>query len=111
MAAEVALQNLPSLVRSKTAPQASSSRTRAGASFACSSAMRQIVQILAAAHRVGEMDAPVIAIVDVAHRRGHAAFGHHGVGFAEQRFRDHADLDAGRRSFDRRAQSRAARAD
>src|SRR5438552_13791138 len=31
----------PSLVRSKSAPQASSSRTRAGASFACSSAIRQ----------------------------------------------------------------------
>ena len=32
----------PSFVRSKTAPQASSSRARAGASLACSSAMRQL---------------------------------------------------------------------
>src|SRR6267378_126151 len=33
----------PSGVRSKTAPQASSSRTRSGASLACSSAMRQLL--------------------------------------------------------------------
>src|SRR5262249_4072737 len=33
----------PSCVRSKTEPQASSSRTRSGASFACSSAMRQLL--------------------------------------------------------------------
>ncbi len=39
------------------------------------------------------------------------AFRHHGVGFAEQRFADHADLDASGRSFNSRAQSRAARAD
>jgi hypothetical protein len=53
-----------------------------------------VVQILAAAHGVGEMDAPVIAVVDIAHGRGHAAFGHHGVRFAEQRFADHAHLHA-----------------
>ena len=54
----------------------------------------RIVQILPAAHRVGEMDAPVVAIVDIAHRRRHAAFGHHGVRFAEQRFADQSDFDA-----------------
>ena len=46
-----------------------------------------VVQILAAAHGVGEMDAPVVAVVHVAHRRRHATLGHHGVRFAEQRFR------------------------
>jgi hypothetical protein len=45
-----------------------------------------IVEILAAAHGVGEVHAPVVAIVHVAHGRGHAAFGHHGVGLAQQRF-------------------------
>ena len=44
-----------------------------------------VVQVLAAAHRVGEVHAPVVAVVDVAHRRGHAAFGHDGVRLAEQR--------------------------
>ena len=37
---------LPSLVRSKTAPQASSSQTRSGASLACSSAIRQLFRNL-----------------------------------------------------------------
>ena len=49
-----------------------------------------VVQVLAAAHGVGEMDAPVVAVVHVAHGRRHAAFGHHRVRLAEQRFRDHA---------------------
>src|SRR6185503_4706584 len=70
-----------------------------------------VVDVLPAAHGVGEVHAPVVAIVDVAHRRGHAALGHHGVRFAEQRFADETDLDAVRRRFDRRAQAGAARAD
>ena len=73
--------------------------------------MRQLLTILAAAHGVGEMDAPVVAVVDVAHRGRHAAFGHDGVGLAQQRFAHQADLHAGRRGFDRGAQSGAARAD
>jgi hypothetical protein len=38
-----------------------------------------------------KVHAPVVAVVDVAHGRRHAAFGHHGVGFAEQRLADQAD--------------------
>ena len=37
---------LPSLVRSNSAPQASSSQTRSGASLACSSAIRQLFRNL-----------------------------------------------------------------
>ena len=70
-----------------------------------------VVDVLAAAHRVGEMDAPVVAVVHVGQRRRHAAFGHDGVRLAEQRFADQPDLDAGRRGFNGRAQARAARAD
>ena len=70
-----------------------------------------VVEVLAAAHGVGEVDAPVIAVVDVGERRGDAAFGHHGVGFAEQRLADDADLHAGGGGFDGGAQPRAARAD
>ena len=47
-----------------------------------------IVEILAAAHGVGEVDAPAVAVVHVAHGGGDAAFGHDGVGFAQQRFAD-----------------------
>jgi hypothetical protein len=40
-----------------------------------------IVDVLAAAHRIGEMDFPVISAVCGAQRGGNAAFSHHGVGF------------------------------
>ena len=70
-----------------------------------------VVDVLAAAHRVGEVHLPAVAVVDVGQRRGHAAFGHDGVRLAEQRLADQADLDAGRRGFDGRAQAGAAGAD
>ena len=70
-----------------------------------------VVEVLAAAHRVGEVDLPVVAVVDVGQRRGHAAFGHDRVRLAEQRLADEADRDAGRRRFDGRAQPGAAGAD
>ena len=50
-----------------------------------------IVDVLAAAHGVGEMDLPVVAIVHIGERSRDAAFGHHGVRFAEQRFANHPD--------------------
>ena len=70
-----------------------------------------VVDVLAAAHGVGEVDAPVVAVVDVAQRRRHAALGHHRVRLAEQRLADESDRDAGGGGFDRRAQPGAAGAD
>jgi hypothetical protein len=70
-----------------------------------------VVEVLAAAHRVGEVHAPVVAVVDVAHRRRDAALRHHRVRLAEQRLGDDADARAVRRGFDRGAQAGAARAD
>ena len=70
-----------------------------------------VVHVLAAAHRVGEVDLPAVAVVDVGERRRDAAFGHDGVGLAEERLADQPDLHAGRRRFDRRAQPGAAGAD
>ncbi len=70
-----------------------------------------IVQILAAAHGVGEMHAPVVAIVHIADGGRHAAFRHHGMGLAEERFANHSHLDTPGRRFDGRAQPGAARAD
>ena len=55
-----------------------------------------VVEVLAAAHRVGEVDLPVVALVDVGQRRGDAALGHHRVRLAEQRLADQADRDARR---------------
>src|SRR5690242_18258394 len=40
-----------------------------------------IVDVLAATHRIGEMDSPVISAVCGAQRSGNSAFSHHGVGF------------------------------
>ncbi len=80
----------PSGVRSKTAPQASSSRTRSGASRACSSAMRQLLTYSPAAHGVGEVDAPIVPVIHICQRRRDAALGHDGVRFAEQRFANHS---------------------
>ena len=70
-----------------------------------------VVHVLAAAHGVGEVHLPAVAVVDVGERRRHAAFGHDGVRLAEQRLADQADLHAGRRRLDRRAQPGAAGAD
>ena len=52
-----------------------------------------IVDVLAAAHRVGEMDLPAIAIVHVRERGRDPAFRHHRVRLAEQTFANHPDRD------------------
>ena len=70
-----------------------------------------VVEVLAAAHRIGEMDAPAIAIVDVGQCCRDAAFGHDGVRFAEQRFADDSDLRAGGSGFDGGAQACSACSD
>ena len=67
-----------------------------------------VVDVLAAAHGVGEVHPPAVAIVHVGQRRGDAAFRHDRVRLAEQRLADQADLHAGRRRFDRRAETGAA---
>ena len=38
-----------------------------------------VIEILAATHRVGEMDFPVVAIVHIGKRRGDTSFRHHRV--------------------------------
>ncbi len=68
-----------------------------------------VVEVLPAAHRIGEMHPPVVAIVDIGQSRGNAAFGHHGVRFTQQRFADHSHFGAVSRGFDRGTQPRAAR--
>ncbi len=54
-----------------------------------------VVDQLAAAHRVLEMDLPVVIRVDVAQGRGDAAFGHDRVGLAQQRLAYDRHLRAG----------------
>ena len=43
-------------------------------------------QVLTATHRVGKVNAPVIPVVHIPHRRGYATLGHDRVRFAEEGF-------------------------
>src|SRR6266704_643885 len=63
----------------------------------------EVVEELPAAHGVPEVHHPVVVAVDVAHRGCRAAFGHHRVRLAEQRFGDDGRLLAGQPGLDRRA--------
>jgi hypothetical protein len=55
---------------------------------------------LTAAHGVGKVNAPAIAVVHVSHRRGYATLSHDGVRFAEKRFRNDRNLYPRGRSLD-----------
>ena len=70
-----------------------------------------VVDVLAAAHRVGEVHLPAVAVVDVGERRRDAAFGHDRVRLAEKRLAEQPDFDPGRRRFDRGAEPGSACAD
>ena len=70
-----------------------------------------VVHVLAAAHRVGEMDLPVVAIVHVGQCRRDAALRHHGVGLAQQRLAHQPDRHSRGGRFDGRPESRSSRAD
>ena len=45
-----------------------------------------VVQILSAAHGVGEMDLPVVSFIDICQGRGDATLGHDGVRFPSKLF-------------------------
>src|SRR5206468_136490 len=70
-----------------------------------------VVEQLAAAHRVAEVDFPVVLLPHVAQRRRDAALGHDGMRLPEQRLADERGAHAHRAGLDRRAQPRAPRAD
>ena len=87
-------------MRSKSAPQASSSRDAIRGFLGVQFRHPPVVDVLAAAHRVGEMDLPAVAVVDVGERCRDAAFGHDGVRLAEERFAEQPDLHPRRRRLD-----------
>jgi len=66
-----------------------------------------VVQVLAASHGVGEVNAPAIAVIGVGERGGDAAFGHDRVRLAQKRFRDHRYFYACGRGLDGGAQTGA----
>src|SRR5665647_376501 len=61
----------------------------------------RVVEELAAAHGVAEVDLPVVLGVDVSHGRGDAALGHHRVRLAEQGLADDGRAQAVLPGFDR----------
>ena len=66
-----------------------------------------VVEHLPATHGVAEVHLPVVLGPAVAHGRGDAALGHHGVRLAEQRLADDRGLRAGVVGGDGRAQAGA----
>ena len=87
----------PSGVRSNSAPHASSSRTRSGASFACSSAMRQLLTYWPPRIVSAKWTCQLSRSSTLRQRRGDAALGHHRVRLAEQRLADQPDARRPRR--------------
>ena len=70
-----------------------------------------VIDILPAAHGIGEMDFPIVAVVHIGQRGGDAAFGHYGVGLAEEALANQAHRNAGGRGLDGGAQPGATGAD
>ncbi|TDZ74497.1 hypothetical protein DE4586_04701 [Mycobacteroides salmoniphilum] len=64
-----------------------------------------VVEELAAAHGVTEVHLPGVLGVDVAHGCRATAFGHHGVGLAEQRLGHHRHPQTALAGLDHRAQT------
>jgi hypothetical protein len=67
-----------------------------------------VVHVLAASHGVGEMNFPVVRIINGAERGGDTAFGHYGVSFTKKGFTYESDFDAGCRCFYCRSKSGSA---
>jgi hypothetical protein len=70
-----------------------------------------LIYVLAAAHRVREVDLPVVAIVDIGQGSCDSTLGHDGMGFTEKRFANKPDRNSRSRCLDCGAQSGAAGAD
>jgi hypothetical protein len=69
-----------------------------------------VAQILAATHRVGKVNSPVIPVIYISHRGGDATLGHDRVCLAQEGLRNESHLYAGGRSLNRSAQASAPRA-
>src|ERR1700744_5290698 len=108
MAAEVALQNAAIFGAVEECAPGFEFPHTIGGFFGVQLGHAPVVEVLATAHGVREMDAPVVTVIDVAEGGGDSAFGHDGVGFAEKRFADDPNFCAGGSGFDRGTQTGAA---
>ena len=95
VAAEITLQDFPILGAVKhRAPRLQFMHARRSF-FGMQLGHAPVVDVLPAAHRIGKVHFPVVAVIHIAHGGRHPAFGHDGVRLAQQRFADQADFDAG----------------
>ena len=69
-----------------------------------------VVDVLAAAHRVGKVNLPIIALIDGGEGGGHAPLGHYRMRLAEQGLADKTNFDSRGGGLNGRAQSRTASA-
>jgi hypothetical protein len=111
VAAEVSLEDLAVLGAVEDRAPGLELADTGGGLFGVELGHAPVVEVLAAAHGVGEVDLPAVAVVDVGHGGGHSAFGHDGVGLAEEGLADDGGLAAEGGGFDGCAEACAAGAD
>ena len=105
MSPKISLKDLPVFSTVENGPPGFEFSNAVGCFFCVKLRHSPVVHVLPAAHRVGEMHFPIVAVVDVAEGRRHPALGHYGMGFAEQRFADQTDANARRGRLDRGTQA------
>jgi hypothetical protein len=108
MAAEVSLQDSPILGAIEHRAPGFQFAHALGRFLGMKLSHAPVVHVLPAAHRIGEMHFPIVALIHVRQGRGDSSFCHDGVGLAQERFADQAHRNSRRRRFNRRPQSRAA---
>ena len=111
VAAEVTLQDQPVLGPVEQGPPLLELADPVGRLLGVELGHPPVVEHLAAAHGVPEVDLPVVLLVDVPEGRGHATFGHHRVGLAQQGLADQRGAQSPGPGLDRRPQPGAAGAD
>ena len=84
VAAEISLQNAPVFCAIEHCAPGFEFAHAIGRFLGVQFSHAPLIDILAAAHRIGEVDFPIVAIIDVGQRRGNTTFGHDSVSFAEK---------------------------
>ena len=111
VAAEVPLQDSPVLGPvEQRSPGLQLAHAR-GSLFGVELGHSPVIQVLAPAHRVGEVDSPGIPLIHVGQCRGDASLRHYRVGLPEKRLAHQPHRNLGGRRRDGGAQPRASGAD
>ena len=84
MTAEIALKNAAIFGAVKDRAPGFQFADASGRFFGVEFGHPPVIDVLPAAHGIGEVNLPVVAVVNVRQRRGNASFGHNGVRFAKE---------------------------